>query len=1138
MRKLSLLKCGLLAAAFGWLSSTESAWAQAPLTSLNTPYTQDFNTLVNTGTSSILPTGWRILESGTNADSLYVAGTGSSNAGNTYSFGAANSSDRALGGVLSGSLTPGFGAAFANSTGAQITQLQIAYTGEQWRSGVNTGRQDSLIFEYSLNATSLATGTWNRVSGLDFASLNNTVTGALDGNAPANRSNLAATINGLSIAPGATFWVRWSDYNAAGADDGLGVDDFSLTPTGEVVASLTFSPASLSFGNVNLNAADTLAYTVTGSNLEAGITLSASSPYTLSTDSLQFSASATLLANGGKVFVRLAPTTTGLFSGTIIHTSGDLQQNYSVSGTGFDQVSSIIPIAQARTQAVGANVTVAGRITVANQFGGPSYLQDATGGIPVFYFPLSTSVVIGDSVIVTGPIGVFNDQKQISGSGITFTKVETTPSAPAPQVISLSQLAAYEGQLVTIENAEFVNKTFVLLPDNNQLITSGGVQGELRIDGDTDLPGLLKPQSPTNITGVVGRFRTVAQLLPRFREDVPGVTEPTTGADSLSKDKTFDVVTWNVEWFNSATEGPTNDPQQFENVRKIIQNLDADVYAFEEIANDSAFAALTAQLPGYRSFCSDAYSYYFDPTGIGAQYQKICFLYKTATVDSISTKVLLKDLYEGVRSGNTALLPNYPGDPQSFWASGRLPYLFEFNVTIGGQTRRIHLVDIHARANSGTDVSRYDRRKYDVELLKDTLDAQYGSDNVILVGDYNDDVDISVINNLPSSFEQYVQDTLNYRVLTLPLSEQGYFSYIPSGSFLDHIAISDELKDEYLEGSVRIETPFELVTNYVNTTSDHLPVSARFQFAVACTDSVSIIGLPSEVCANAAPITLQGSPAGGTFTVDGVPATVFNPAGVTTGSLIVYNYTNPQNGCAYSIGQVVLVNPAPVAAAGEDKKVYVGYLPAYRTATLNGLASGGTGPYSYRWNTGQTTASIQVSPGKTTTYTLTVTDAKGCSSTDQVTVEVVDVNCGLFGLGVEICYRGHNLCVGPITATLLLKNGATLGYCNKASAAPSSAARMADTEAEILDLTPQLTVAPNPFAQQTTLSFSVPQTDRVSLDVYDAQGRLVQKVFEGQAEGGQSYEFPLDGSRYTQSMYISRLVTSTGVKTVKLIVVK
>ena len=55
------------------------ARAQVSIPALDSPVSQDFNTLAMTGTSSTLPTGWAFSEAGTNANATYTAGTGSSN---------------------------------------------------------------------------------------------------------------------------------------------------------------------------------------------------------------------------------------------------------------------------------------------------------------------------------------------------------------------------------------------------------------------------------------------------------------------------------------------------------------------------------------------------------------------------------------------------------------------------------------------------------------------------------------------------------------------------------------------------------------------------------------------------------------------------------------------------------------------------------------------------------------------------------------------------------------------------------------------------------------------------------------------------------------------------------------------------
>ena len=78
--------------------------------------------------------------------------------------------------------------------------------------------------------------------------------------------------------------------------------------------------------------------------------------------------------------------------------------------------------------------------------------------------------------------------------------------------------------------------------------------------------------------------------------------------------------------------------------------------------------------------------------------------------------VLFKDFYDGVRAG-TNTLPNYPSTISSFFSSGRLPYLVNMESNINGVKKTFNIVDIHARANSGTDISKYNMRKYDAEYF-------------------------------------------------------------------------------------------------------------------------------------------------------------------------------------------------------------------------------------------------------------------------------------------------------------------------------------------------------------------------------------------------------------------------------------
>lgn len=840
MKKLYLLSFLLSVMLMG---SAFCTLAQVSLPLLNTPYTQPFDSLAASGTAndvSTLPHGWTFVETGTNANATYAAGTGSSNTGNTYSFGS-DAGDRALGGVLSGSLVPTIGAGFINHTGGTITSLAIAYRGEQWRLGA-TGRTDRLDFQYSTDATSLSTGSWTDVNELDFnAPVSAGTVGALAGNDSLNRSQMAFTISGLNLEPGHTFYLRWQDFNASGADDGLAIDNFVLTPQGipSNQPSIVLMPASLDFGDVNVNSADTLSYTVTGSNLTDSIRIAAYLPaFTLSTDGVAFNSFATLPDSGGLVYVRFAPTAAGAQVDSITHlsVSSPAFNVLFAQGNGFDQVAAIIPVAEARTKAAGQKVTVAGRVTVGFEHGNPAYVQDATGGIPVFDFALASSIAIGDSIIVTGPIGVFNDQKQISGAGIFYTLADSIKRIPQPRLISLADLAANEGLLVTVQNVSLVDPDFVFYPQSTERITANGAQGDLRIDGDTDIPGLTKPQGVVDITGVVGRFKTNAQLLPRFREDIPGATEPTLPSDTIPASATFDVVNWNLEFFGAKSEdyrnkefGPADEALQLQNVKTALEALHADVIAVQEVSDDSLFAVLVSQLGRYAGTCSDRYSYSFQGPSDTFPPQKVCFIYDTTTVSLVGARALFEARYDSARLIDPSLLPGIPsGDASSFYSSGRLPYLLTVEATINGVKERISFIDIHAK--SGDEAADHQRRQYDALVLKDSLDAQHAGEKFIILGDLNDDLDTSIVPGLASSYAGFVSDTARYAAVTKALSDAGARSTVSYDDVIDHQVISRALAPEYISGSARIVTPFLLIPNYASTTSDHLAVMTRYAF--------------------------------------------------------------------------------------------------------------------------------------------------------------------------------------------------------------------------------------------------------------------------------------------------------------------
>ena len=121
---------------------------------------------------------------------------------------------------------------------------------------------------------------------------------------------------------------------------------------------------------------------------------------------------------------------------------------------------------------------------------------------------------------------------------------------------------------------------------------------------------------------------------------------------------------------------------------------------------------------------------------------------------------------------------------------------------------------------------------------------------------------------------------------------------------------------------------------------------------------------------------------------------IVNPSSTTTYNVIVTN----GNGCTASDNITISVNNLPVANAGADASICSG-----NSTILN--ASGGI-IYSWSPSAGLTNSGIPnpaASPVSLTTYTVTVTDANGCSSADNVTITVNPLPIGDAGNDVSIC---------------------------------------------------------------------------------------------------------------------------------------
>ena len=348
-----------------------TGWAQTPVTiSTTTPYTQDFDGQGATGTA--YEPGWLgIKASGTSttvangATLAPIVTDGSANSGAMYNVGAATTTERALGSLASAGIVPRFGAVFQNATGSTVTQVDLAGFMEQWRSASNATVLETLPFEFSFDATSLATGTWTAVAGMNLVEklTASAAAAAVNGNLAANRTAISGTIGSLSWANGTTMWIRWSDTDNTGSDGIYALDDFSLTVT--TASTVTLAEINLKqgatsyltastysgFANTTLGSTDVKTFTV--ENL-GGTALAVSSIVATGDFSVTGTVPTTVAANGTATFdVTFTPAATGTRTGTVTIASDDADEaSYVVNLSAVGQASTpnpLIAISQAGT---------------------------------------------------------------------------------------------------------------------------------------------------------------------------------------------------------------------------------------------------------------------------------------------------------------------------------------------------------------------------------------------------------------------------------------------------------------------------------------------------------------------------------------------------------------------------------------------------------------------------------------------------------------------------------------------------------------------------------------------------------------------------------------------------------------------
>lgn len=212
---------------------------------------------------------------------------------------------------------------------------------------------------------------------------------------------------------------------------------------------------------------------------------------------------------------------------------------------------------------------------------------------------------------------------------------------------------------------------------------------------------------------------------------------------------------------------------------------------------------------------------------------------------------------------------------------------------------------------------------------------------------------------------------------------------IPAGSQTVSFTI-DALADVVPEGAETITIDFNYVDNCGNAREETIELSIQepepMNLSLSQTGNIICPGDPVVLNANITggvpPYTYDWNTGGTT------PSITVNPTSTQT-----YAVTVNDDCSSGSLTQLITVDVPVVPPLTLDPIPDVTEVCPYISKTFTAVANGGSGGYTYLWssvgnpNLG-TGANLTVSPGETTTYSVTVTDNCGAQTTENVTYTV------------------------------------------------------------------------------------------------------------------------------------------------------
>ncbi len=261
---------------------------------------------------------------------------------------------------------------------------------------------------------------------------------------------------------------------------------------------------------------------------------------------------------------------------------------------------------------------------------------------------------------------------------------------------------------------------------------------------------------------------------------------------NLGSDNSLDFATWNIEWF------PKNNQTTVNYIVDIIEQLDLDVIAIQELSDTNMFDQMLDGLPDYTGYYESLW------------FAGLAYIYKTDVVD-------VNDIYEIYTTS-----PYWSAFPRSPMVMD-IDFMGQNYIFINNHFKCCG--DGNLDSNNESDEEM--RRLSASNLLKQYIDNNLSNKNVIVLGDLNDDIAESSLNNV---FQTILDDPENYRFVDMDIAtgNSSNWSFPTWPSHLDHILITNELFNQVSNSDVQTIKLDQYLSGgwneYDANISDHRPV--------------------------------------------------------------------------------------------------------------------------------------------------------------------------------------------------------------------------------------------------------------------------------------------------------------------------